>query len=160
MKPQKDTSIAIQWIDYRRPTKEQFWKQWERHFSGLKSDRPIFPYVPETHGDSLLPMKYGYGIVLTMISLVVGSALLISGMGYIVLLRNSINSLLLPTSIVFLLGAVSLSYYTIAQMIRGVISPIRARRWLVIAGILTMIAALTSQSPLTFVQMELGQQDM
>ena len=47
MKPQKDTSIAIQWIDYRRPTKEQFWKQWERHFSGLKSDRPIFPYVPK-----------------------------------------------------------------------------------------------------------------
>ncbi len=45
MKPQKDTSIAIQWIDYRRPTKDQFWKQWERHFSGLQGIIACF-YLP------------------------------------------------------------------------------------------------------------------
>jgi hypothetical protein len=151
MKHQKDPSFAIQWIDYRRPTKDQFWKQWERHFSQLKSDSPIFPYVPETLGDSLVPRKYGCGIWFTMIAVVVGSALLISGMEYIVLLRNVIHSLLLPTSIVFLLGAVSLSYYTMAQMLRGIISPNRARQWLAIAGVLTMIAALTSQSLLLIV---------
>lgn len=147
MKPPKDTSIALQWIDYRRPTEEQFWKQWERHFSGLQGNNPVFPYVPEALGDSLLPMKYGGGIRSMMIAVVVGSALLISGMDYIVLLRNAMNSLLLP-AIALLLGAMGISYYTIAQMMRGVISSIQARRRLVTAGILTMIAALMSQSPL------------
>lgn len=148
MTPPKDTSIALQWIDYRLPTNDQFWKQWERHFSQLKSDSPVFPYVPEALGDTSLPIGYGCGMRSMMITVVIGSALLIAGTDYMVLLRNAIHGWLLPTSMTLLLSAMGLSYYTIAQMIRGVISSIRARRRLVIAGILTMIAALISQSSL------------
>lgn len=148
--PPKDIlSIAIHWIDYRRPTKDQFEKQWERRFSSLKGNDPVFPYVPETLGDSLFPARNEQGIMLTMMAVMVGSVLLISGLEYVILLRKSLTSPLLLISILCVLGAVSLSYYTIIQMIRGAVSASQAyQQWLIIAGALTVIAAFTSQNPL------------
>jgi hypothetical protein len=72
MKPQKDVSIALQWIDFRQPTQDLFWKQWERRFSNLKGAHPVFPYVPETLEKSSIPLKYAYGLVLIMIAVAAG----------------------------------------------------------------------------------------
>lgn len=146
MKPQKNMSIALQWIDYRRPMPEQFWKQWEKRFSNLKGSHTVFPYVPESLGESLLPITCGCGLRMMMFAVAAGAALEAAGVAYITLVRNVGDRLLLLASVVLVLGAVGLSYYTVAQMLRAVISPASAWRRLAIAGILTIIAACVSQS--------------
>lgn len=148
MKPQKNTSIALQWIDFRRPVPEQFWKQWEKRFSNLRGSHVVFPYVPESLVESLLPFTLGCGLRVMMFAVAAGAALATAGVAYIALVRNVGDRLLLPTSIVLVLGAVSLSYYTVAQMLRAVISPASAWRRLAIAGLLTVIAACISQNVL------------
>ena len=141
-----NASIAIQWIDFRRPAREQFWKQSEKKFSNLSGKQPVFPYVPETLSRPILPAQYGSGVLFIMSILALSSALLVSSVGYLVLRRNSTSDWSLPTSGALLVTAISLVYFVAAQMLCGVISPLRARRWLEFAAVLTTISALTSLS--------------
>lgn len=142
----KPPLTRIQWIDYRRPSENQFWKQWERHFEQLKSDEPVFPYVPETQLKSLIPRKYGKGMLFTIAVVAGGSAWLLSSMEYPMFLGNTSSTIFLPISIICMLGAVGMNYLTLVQMLRGTTSLGRVRGWLFLAGILSIIAALIAQN--------------
>ncbi len=141
-----DLLIAKQWIDYRQPTADQFWKQWERRFVDLKRGLPVFPNVPETLGNPQLPTAYGRLIMVILCLLVGTSTLMISDLEYSVFVSRAIGGLLLLVSIVLLLAAACLACFTVTQMLRDNVTLLVARRWLAMAGILAIAAAFTTQS--------------
>lgn len=146
-----EASIALQWIDYRRPSNEQFWKQWEKRFSNLTNGHPVFPYVPESLVSSELPERFGCGIGFVMSVLMVGIALLVGEYEYVTLVKNAAHSELLLASILCLLVAGCIGYYTVVQILRAATSPARATRNFALSGILMVGAAFLTHSSLLIV---------
>lgn len=141
IKPWKGTLTHIQWIDYRRPTENQFWKQWGKHFGQFKYKHPVFPYVPENQLNRLLPSKLSNGILLMIMAVGWGSAWLLSMLEDQIFVGNISHTVVPPLSIAGLLVAIGINYLTIMQMLRGTTSLRRVRGWLVFTGLLSIIAA-------------------
>lgn len=148
MKLGKDASIALQWIDYRRPSDEQFWKQWAKRFSNLTTGQPVFPYVPESLANAVLPRQFGCGVGFLMLMFMAGVALLVGEYEYVTLVQSAPQSLRLLVGIACLLLAGCIGYYAVTQILRTVISPSGARRWLRACSLLMLVAAFLTQSGL------------
>src|SRR5205085_1917552 len=118
IKPSKGTLTRIQWIDYRRPTEDQFWKQWVRHFGQFKYKHPVFPYVPENQLNRLISSKLSNGILLMIMAVGWGSAWLLSMLEDQIFVGNISHTVVPPLSIAGLLVAIGINYLTIIQMLR------------------------------------------
>ena len=152
IKPSKGTLTRIQWIDYRRPVEDQFWKQWVRHFEQLKKDKhPVFPYVPENQLKSLISTKHGNGILLMILAVGWGSAWLLSLLEYLMFMGNISHTVVPPLSSACLLLAIGINYLTIIQMLRGTTSLRSVRRRLIITGLMSILAAWIAHNGSLFV---------
>lgn len=146
--PSKDTSIALQWIDYRRATPNQFWNQWAKNLANLKARTLVFPFVPESVTESVFPTTSSYGFLLIVIMFVLefSCALMIWALDRLILVQNALNGWMLVGCVVCFLAAMCLGYAVIVQILRGVISVAQVNTWFGRAALLTLVAVFLSQN--------------